>query len=511
MAAELFNSVSGFSVGIPPIQVIDGNGNVVTNVLTPGNVAASSVYATTYFWANGQPFTGNPGGTDTHLQFNNHGSFGGIPNATFDGSNLTLGDVSTVKILGGTNGYVLQTDGTGNLSWTAGGGGGGNGSPGGSNSQVQFNSSGLFAGSPEFLFDNTTNTLSIYNLVTTNNANLGDVSQLTILGGSANYVLQTDGTGNLSWTAGGGGGGTPGGSNTQVQFNNNGSFGGTANLTFSTDTNTLNIVGNANVYQNLTVLGNISVSDNVIASNVTLSRNLTTPNANITSNLTIAPAGTLYSYGVIDTSGSPNINLGSLSNVHISGGSDGFVLQTDGLGNLSWTAGGGGGGNGSPGGANTQVQFNNNGSFSGTPYFTFNNVTNTVQVSGNLIANSFQMGSGSYLWSSSQVYFATTASTAMNQVLYSIPVSQISAVEFEIIATDAVDNSRQSGTINSLYYNGTVEFNEYATLFVNGGIGNFDVEFNPGNVINPPSLDLSVTPSTNNTVVYKMLITIYAP
>ena len=33
-------------------------------------------------------------------------------------------------------------------------------------------------------------------------------------------------------TAGGGGGGSPGGSNTQVQFNNSGSFGGSSNLTF---------------------------------------------------------------------------------------------------------------------------------------------------------------------------------------------------------------------------------------------------------------------------------------
>ena len=48
-----------------------------------------------------------------------------------------------------------------------------------------------------------------------------------------------------------GGGGTPGGANTQVQFNNNGTFGGSANLTFDPVTG---ILGTASV----SVTGNIS-------------------------------------------------------------------------------------------------------------------------------------------------------------------------------------------------------------------------------------------------------------
>ena len=51
--------------------------------------------------------------------------------------------------------------------------------------------------------------------------------------GSADQVLKTDGSGNLSWVDQTSGGSTsPGGSNTQVQFNNSGSFGGSSNLTF---------------------------------------------------------------------------------------------------------------------------------------------------------------------------------------------------------------------------------------------------------------------------------------
>ena len=122
---------------------------------------------------------------------------------------------------------------------------------------------------------------------------------------------------------------------------------------------------------------------------------------------------------------------------------------------------------------------------------------------GNLVANSFQMGAGAYKWSSSQVYFATTASTVPQQVLFSIPVSEISGVEFEIIATDSIGGSRQFCKISSLYYNGTVQFNEYASLFVNGGVGNFEVDYNAGNIIVPPSLELMVTPSAATSTVYK--------
>jgi hypothetical protein len=48
-------------------------------------------------------------------------------NANFTGANVSLGAVANLKITGGTADYVLQTDGTGNLSWVAQSGGGGGG------------------------------------------------------------------------------------------------------------------------------------------------------------------------------------------------------------------------------------------------------------------------------------------------------------------------------------------------------------------------------------------------
>lgn len=690
MASELFNTLTGYSVGIPAVTVIDETGNVVSNFLNlTGNVTANKVYANSFFYANGQAFNASPGGSNTQLQYNNNGSFAGISTVTWDGSNISLGDISTIKIDGGVNGYVLQTDGSGNLTWTAQtGGGGGNGSPGGANSQVQYNNDGEFGGDAGFTYNNVTNTLYSGNINVTGNisiatditasgnaylgnisttgfasittlevgttanlgdvgnviitggdngqylttdgdgglswvtitapaagantqvqfndagtmngsssftfnkttntltatnfvgngygltnvngsnvvgtvnqagyaavaaiagtvtvsnqpnitavgnltsltmvgtANLGPVANVKISGGTSGYYLQTDGAGNLSWAAGGGGGGngTPGGITTQLQYNNAGSFGGIPNVTFSSGNLSLGSV--ANVKMSGGTSGYILSTDGT--GNLSWIASTGSPGGtnqmvqfndagsfggdvgftyDSTTNILSVPS--IKSNTTANFQGATNVNLGNVSNLHISGGLNGYVLQTDGSGNLSWTAGGGGG-NGTPGGANTQVQFNNDGVFGGSAYLTYNDYTKVFQVGGNLIANSFQMGAGVYKWSTSLVYFATTASSGAGQVLYSIPVANLSGVEFEIIATEPAGPSRQSCKISSLYYNETVQFNEYASLFVNGGVGNFEVDYNAGNIITPAALELKVTPSSSNAITYKMLITVYA-
>jgi len=141
---------------------------------------------------------------------------------------------------------------------------------GGSNQQVQYNNQNLLDGSSTFTFNNTSNVVTITNGVIANaniqngtiNANaitavysnLGNIANLKIAGGTNGYVLQTDGTGNLDWTAmtgGGGGNGTPGGSNTQIQYNDAGSFGGNSGFTFN------EITGNVAIPGNLSIVGNI--------------------------------------------------------------------------------------------------------------------------------------------------------------------------------------------------------------------------------------------------------------
>jgi hypothetical protein len=99
---------------------------------------------------------------------------------------------------------------------------------------------------------------------------------------------------------------SPSGNNTYIQYNNNGNFGASGNFTFDSALNTLSIIGN--------------VSANYFAGTLTTANQ---PN--------ITHLGTLSN---LDVSG--NVALGNVANVHINGGTTGYLLSTDGSGNLSW-------------------------------------------------------------------------------------------------------------------------------------------------------------------------------
>lgn len=119
------------------------------------------------------------------------------------------------------NGYYLQTDTNGVLSWAAGGGGGG-GSPGGSNTQIQFNNAGAFGGDAAFTFTNggatatmtlgvastTSGVAKLYNSASANAITLASGNNsaawtmtLPTTAGTNGYFLQTDGSGNTTWAA----------------------------------------------------------------------------------------------------------------------------------------------------------------------------------------------------------------------------------------------------------------------------------------------------------------------
>jgi hypothetical protein len=114
-----------------------------------------------------------------------------------------LGPIANIRITGGGSGYVLSTDGTGNLSWALASAGTGNANISGSNTQIFFNdaNSSSLGTSANLTFDKSSNTLSTTGLTATGTVNLGSISNVRITGGSADYVLKTDGAGNLSWTA----------------------------------------------------------------------------------------------------------------------------------------------------------------------------------------------------------------------------------------------------------------------------------------------------------------------
>ena len=276
-------------------------------------------------------------------------------------ANVTLGNVANLHISGGTNGYVLTTDGSGTLTWTASGGGGGSigatgatgvtgndgatgatgvagdigatgatgvigatgatGPVAGSNTQIIFNDSGSAGASANLTFDNTTNLLTVIGNVSAGNANLGNfvtanfasfnnyvTSNTTIYAGyltDSQIALNTDTNPGIEiGLQGRTASGTPyidfhsttGGSDYDARIIVDGGTGtmGTANLTINSAY--VNISGKANV------------------------------------------TGEIKSLGNIDFSVSPNITLSNVNNLHISGGTTGDVLSTDGSGTLSWVS-----------------------------------------------------------------------------------------------------------------------------------------------------------------------------
>lgn len=149
---------------------------------------------------------------------------------------------------------------------------------------------------------------------------------------------------------------TAAGLDTQIQFNDNGSFAGSPNLVYNKVTKSLStdiVLVSGNITSNNAILGNLVTANyftgngallsGITGSNVTGSVPTATVAATVTTNAqpNITSVGTLANLTVVGTT-----NVGAVTNLKITGGLTNQVLTTDGLGNLSWTAGGGGGSGG---------------------------------------------------------------------------------------------------------------------------------------------------------------------
>ena len=120
------------------------------------------------------------------------------------------------------------------------------GSPGGSTTQIQYNSAGSFAGSSNLTFDGTsltgsfTGSLAEYSEISASLFNLGATSGS--LAGTGSY-LGLDASNNLVLTSAAATSVTPGGSTTQVQYNLGGDLAGSSTLTFNGTTLTGSYTG----------------------------------------------------------------------------------------------------------------------------------------------------------------------------------------------------------------------------------------------------------------------------
>lgn len=141
------------------VPVVDMSGVPTTKKATIANIANAILsqagngyaYAAKANLAN----TAGSAGSVSNASQPNITSVGTLTSLTVSGT-TNLGAVGNVIISGGANGQLLTTNGNGELSWSTVGT-----SVAGANTQVQFNDAGDFGGSANFVFDKTTNNLSL--------------------------------------------------------------------------------------------------------------------------------------------------------------------------------------------------------------------------------------------------------------------------------------------------------------------------------------------------------------
>lgn len=212
--------VSGLGTGVATFLATPSSANLASAV-TDETGSGPLVFATSPTFTS-QVTLGTQSTTRGTLVLAN--TTAGSKAVTLQSSNSTAAAYTlTFPAAAPVNGYYLQTDTNGVLSWAAGGGGGG-GSPGGSNTQVQFNNAGAFGGDAAFTFVNGTGTATmslgvasttsgvakLYNSSSANSVSLAsgnNASAWTLTlptgPGTNGYVLSTDGAGNTSWVLGG--------------------------------------------------------------------------------------------------------------------------------------------------------------------------------------------------------------------------------------------------------------------------------------------------------------------
>lgn len=330
-----------------------------------------------------------PGGATTQVQYNNAGSLAGSANFTWDNANHLLNVIAVDSAHAGINvqtGFIASDKGF-LASGTA-----------TNYNAIQAPSGGMYALSFSALnYIQSGNSNGIPALTTGDTFNRGALYCDTgttpcvekLWNGSAWVTLAT------------GGATSPGGANTNVQFNSAGSFGGSANLTYATQL--LNSIAASSAVSGMNVqTGFMSADQGFIAnSGICIKYNcIQAPTGG-----EAALSGTFVNYmqpgsfssggggGTPTLTNSDTFHPGAISWDTFGSGALKFYNGT------SWVAFSSGGG--SPGAPTTSIQFNNSGVFGGTANMIWDGakivVTNASVVAGMYCSTCFIQSDGGFL------------------------------------------------------------------------------------------------------------------
>ena len=301
--------------------------------------------------------------------------------------------------LSGTSGYGIRDNG-GTIQWKNSGGswqdigtGGGGGSPGGSTTQLQYNNAGAFGGITGATTDGTVVTLTAPIIATSQTNSYATASTIAIFDGSKNLVSAAVATypslTELTYLKGVT-------SAIQTQIN-----GKQATITFGTGVQTALGVNIGSAGAPVLFNGALGTPTSGVATNLTgtaLGLSIGGNAATVTNGVYTTDAGTVYQTptgtpaGFIIASQAVGDILYASSTTawsRLGVGTNGYVL-TLAAGVPTWAAASGGGG--SPGGSDTQIQYNNAGAFGGDANFTIS--SGTVTFGKDTIINTLTAGLG---------------------------------------------------------------------------------------------------------------------
>jgi hypothetical protein len=387
-----------------------------------GNVHANN------FFGNGAGLTGlsvNPGGSNTYVQYNDSAAFGGSAGLTFDevtnnlavSNTLIVGTATVNAVVNGTSIKVMNSTSNAVLSvptsadWADGNkflnaNGGWHtpvaaATPGGSNTHVQYNDSGAMGGSAGLTFDEVTNNLSVANGVLVGANVLLDTGAVRVGNSTVNAVTNSTNfsVANSTIAVRVGPASVNVGSNSAVSAVDYKVGNSVANATVAQSLVTVsNSLSSVTVDPNSVVSGNSTVnvvanSTSLVVSNSTLSVVVGPATVAVGANSIVSATSYFVGNSTVNAvvnSSTIKINSNTTANVTISGANS---VQQDGTYFLN--------ANGSytqptavasPGGSNTQVQYNDSGTMGGSAGFTFDETSNDVTVANTVTSVTHKSG-----------------------------------------------------------------------------------------------------------------------